>query len=79
MDKLDDSEIDYKQQLINVANQVSNVSSTVSSGSYQISSNINKVDNSLGTTNLLLFILIIVIAFNTLVKWKIATKKEQGK
>ncbi|GBK62096.1 hypothetical protein PbDSM24746_21000 [Paenibacillus macerans] len=71
---MDNSEGDYKQQLINVANQVSSVGSSVSSGSYQISNSIKELESSLGVTNLLLFILIISIGLNTFMKWK-STKK----
>ena len=67
---MENSEIDYKQQLIKLSNQVSNVSSTVSSGSHQISSSIKGLDASLNFTNLLLLALIIAVLFNTFVKLK---------
>ncbi|WP_018751494.1 hypothetical protein [Paenibacillus sanguinis] len=71
---MENPEVDYKQQIINLSNQVSSVSSTVSSGSHQISNDIKAIDSNLSMTNILLLGLIIVILINTFVTWKAGKK-----
>lgn len=61
---------DLVQPVNNVGSQVSNLNSTVVYTSNEITESINSLNTTLAITNVLLFILVLVVIIRSVVNWR---------
>lgn len=67
---------ELSDKLNNIANQISSIPSAIGVTSSGTSQHLDRLNNNIGVTNLLLIILVILLAINTYIKWKDARKEK---
>lgn len=69
---------ELSDDLNNIANQISSIPSAVMVSTSGMTKDLDRLNNNIGVTNLLLIILVILLAINTYVKWKDARKEKKN-
>lgn len=68
---------ELSDDLNNIANQIGSIPSAVTVSTSGMTKDLDRLNNNIGVTNLLLIILVILLAINTYVKWKDARKEKK--